>query len=109
MANIKKRQNEDKKQAFLKKFKTWTVVYRVASILSCVIVALASSVGTAFSIIVIPTQIKWIPAVLCGIITFAAMVGAIYKGWSNKFIDALIIKKKAKLLRIFNLTEDDLM
>lgn len=109
LANIKKRQNEDKKQAFLKKFKTWTVVYRFASILSCVIVALASSVGTAFSIIVIPTQIKWIPAVLCGIITFAAIAGAIYKGWSNKFIDTLIIKKKAKLLKRFNLTENDLM
>ena len=109
LANIKKRQNEDKKQAFLKKFKTWTVVYRVASILSCIIVALASSVGTALSIIAIPTQIKWIPAVLCGIITFAAIAGAIYKGWSNKFIDSLIIKRRAKLLKKFNLTENDLM
>lgn len=109
LANIKKRQNEDKKQAFLKKFKTWTVVYHIASILSCIIVALASSAGTALSIIAIPTQIKWIPAVLCGIITFAAIAGAIYKGWSNKFIDSLIIKRKAKLLKKFNLTENDLM
>lgn len=109
LASVKKRQIEDKKQAFSKRFKTWAIVYHVASILSCIIVALASSVGTVLSIISIPTQIKWIPVAVCVITTFAAIVGAIFKGWSNKFVDALIIKKKAKLLRIFNLTEDDLM
>ena len=109
LANIKKSQIETTKRAFSKKFKVWTVVYHFTSILLCIIATLASSVGTVFSIIVIPSQTKWLAAILCIIVTIAAIFGAICKGWDNKIIEKLIAKKKTKLMKKYNLTEDDLI
>ncbi len=109
LANIKERQIEATKQAFSKKFKVWTVVYHFTSILLCIIAALASSVGTVFSIIATPPWTKWLAAILCIIVTIAAILGAICKGWNNKIIKKLIAKKKTKLMKKYNLTEDDLI
>ena len=86
-----------------KAMRKWTIFYKTASIILCIIFALASIVGSVFSMLKLESPLNWLGCIACGIVAIGLIIGAIIKGKDNVIVNKLIQKKEKQLLKKYNL------